>query len=206
MVSRQRETKESPWAEASGTPVGEPDPPTDVIATTAHESLQVSWNAVGEDDDGGSDITGYKVSWSSGAPLGSTTVGADQTTYTIPDLVNGLNYRVTVQAVNAEGESEEPEGNLTATDEVADGSPNAVPAAPRNVQAGPPPLTLPNGDPNPAHAGTTLLVTWDLPADNTTDDANGYTAQTRTSAYTDADGEDQPATDWTILNNRIGEY
>ena len=61
-------TLNSPWAEGSGTPVTIPAAPTGVAVVTAHQSLQVTWNAPADRDggDGGSDITGYKVMWNAG--------------------------------------------------------------------------------------------------------------------------------------------
>ena len=60
-------TLNGPWAEGSGTPVTLPGAPQDLAeVTTAHQSLQVTWNA--PESDGGSDVTGYKVTWSAGVP------------------------------------------------------------------------------------------------------------------------------------------
>ena len=183
-------TLESQWTYARGTPARKPSAPTNVAINNFHESLRVTWTAVADDADGGSPITGYKVSWSSGAPLGDATVARSQRSYTITGLSNRYNYKVTVQAVTAQGESDLPAeseaGSESLIDAVAEGSPVPVPAAPAYVVASVPPLTLPNGDPYPDH-GETLIVTWGAPAPNGTGEVNGYVVEVRESGGTDTD-------------------
>ena len=183
-------TFENQWAYVRGTPASKPSAPTDVAINNLHESLIVTWTGVPADADGGSPITGYKVSWSSGALLGDATVSRSQRSYTITGLSNRYNYKVTVQAVNAQGESDLPAesvaGSESLIDSVAEGSPVPVPAAPAYVVASVPPLTLPSGNPHPDH-GETLIVTWGVPEPNGTGEVNGYVVEVRESG---ADGTD----------------
>ena len=161
------------WANGSGTPVTIPGTPRTPAVNRAHQSLQVTWTA--PESDGGSDVTGYKITWSAGVP-GEATVPAEPTSYTITGLSNSFQYAITIKAITAVGES--------AVDaEVAAGpatQPRAVPAAPTNVKASLAPLTV-NNQPNPA-AGTSLVVTWSAPPANGTEAVAGYVVQRRTSA------------------------
>ena len=109
-----------------------PAPPTRVdITTEGNGELTVGWTAPTEN--GGSDITGYKVQWKSGAQsFGSsrqhTTADGAATSYTIPSLTNGTLYTVRVLAVNSVGDS--------AASNTDTGTPSTTPSAPTNVQAG----------------------------------------------------------------------
>ena len=183
-------TLESRWAYARGTPARKPSAPADVAITNLHETLRVTWTGVPADADGGSRITGYKVSWSSGALIGDATVASSQRSYTITDLSNRYNYKVTVQAVTAQGESDLPAesvaGSESLIDSVAEGFPIPLPAAPTYVAAHIPPLTLHNGDPHPDH-GETLIVTWGAPPPNGTGEVNGYVVEVRESGESDTD-------------------
>lgn len=194
------------WAYARGTPAGKPSAPTDVAITKLHETLRVTWTGVPADADGGSPITGYKVSWSSGALLGDATVARSQRSYTITGLSNRYNYKVTVQAVTAQGESNLPAksvaGSESLIDSVAEGSPIPVPAAPAYVAARIPPLTLHNGDPYPNH-GETLIVTWGAPAPNGTGEVNGYVVEVRESRGTDTDWDQRTVGAIDIANSTV---
>ena len=175
----------SPWAQGFGTPATLPFAPTNVMVTTAHESLQVSWAP--PTNTGGSDITGYKLTWSAGIPA-SVTIG-NRTSYTISGLENRFAYTVSVKTVTAVGES---------TASFASGStqPRAVPAAPRNVQVSTAPLLI-NGNTN-VNAGTSLVVTWDAPPPNGTSPVDGYVVQRRDSliSSTTPGGSPTPAGQW----------
>ena len=161
------------------------------MATTAHESLQISWAP--PTNTGGSDITGYKLTWSAGIPA-SVIVG-NRTSYTITGLENRFAYTVSVKTITAVGES---------TSAFASGStqPSAVPAAPRNVQVSTAPLLI-NGNTN-VHAGTTLVVTWDAPPPNGTNPVDGYVVQRRDSliSSTTPGGSATPASHW--INTDVG--
>ena len=134
-----------------------PAPPTGVAITTeGNGELTVGWTAPTEN--GGSDITGYKVQWKSGAQsFGSsrqhTTADGAATSYTIPSLTNGTEYTVRVLAVNAVGDS--------AASNTDTGTPSTTPSAPTNVQAS---------------GNAELTVTWDAPNDGGSA-ITGYTVQ-----------------------------
>ena len=181
----------SVWAQSFGTPATLPFAPTNVIATTSHRSLQISWTA--PTNTGGSAITGYKLIWSAGISA-AVTVG-NRTSYTITGLENRFAYTVSVQTINAVGES---------TSSFASGStqPSAVPAAPRNVQVSTAPLLI-NGNTN-VNAGTSLVVTWDTPPLNGTNPVDGYVVQRRDSliSSTTPGGSVTPAGHW--ITTRTG--
>ena len=134
-----------------------PAPPTGVdITTEGNGELTVGWTAPTEN--GGSDITGYKVQWKSGAQsFGSsrqhTTADGAATSYTIPSLTNGTEYTVRVLAVNAVGDS--------AASNTDTGTPSTTPSDPTNVQAS---------------GNAELTVTWDAPDDGGSA-ITGYTVQ-----------------------------
>ena len=175
----------SVWAQGFGTPATLPFAPTNVVATTAHRSLQISWTP--PTNTGGSDITGYKLTWSAGIPA-TVTIG-NRTFYTITGLENRFAYTVSVKTITAVGES---------TASFASGSthPSAVPAAPRNVVVSTAPLLI-NGNTN-VHAGTSLVVTWDAPPPNGTNPVDGYVVQRRDSliSSTTPGGTPTPAGHW----------
>ena len=99
------------WSDTTmGTPRTTPTAPTLTGQPVAGDgTLTISWNA--PSDDGGSDLTGYRVEWKlQTAPSnsdGSYPNGEDlpltPQEYTIPMLINGSAYAVRVQAVNSEG-------------------------------------------------------------------------------------------------------
>ena len=134
-----------------------PAPPTGVdITTEGNGELTVGWTAPTEN--GGSDITGYKVQWKSGAQsFGSsrqhTTADGAATSYTIPSLTNGTEYTVRVLAVNSVGDS--------AASNTDTGTPSTTPSDPTNVQAS---------------GNAELVVTWTAPDDGGSA-ITGYTVQ-----------------------------
>ena len=69
----------------------------EVTATARHQSLVVTWDVP---DTGGRPTTEYRVQWKSGTESFDTTRQATTTTreHTIPNLTNGTEYRVRVQA------------------------------------------------------------------------------------------------------------
>lgn len=179
------------WAAASGTPTQAPGPPT-LEATgvlVAHQSLLVTWRPPAST--GGSPITGYEVTYTSGGTPRTVNTAATATTTTITGLTNGFNYTVSVKAVSASGKG-------PASAEVA-AIPRAVPAAPRNLTARPPSAVGADGnrvvvDPE------SLLVTWDPPSANGTSPVTGYVVEYRESyvAQTTPDTNDEKlAGDWT---------
>ena len=97
---------QSLWSrEVPGEPLGPPGVPGTPTAMSFDRSVVVEWSPPG--DDGGLDITGYKVQWRTDR-FGSSTrqhaVSDDVFRYRIPNLVNGTTYLVRVLAVNPLGD------------------------------------------------------------------------------------------------------
>ena len=167
------------WVQGSATPLGAPGTPANASVEVANGSLNVSWtppmtaDTPPEVNDGGSAITGYKISWESPAetPIGDVTVSASSTSNTITGLTNGWLYTVKIQAVNARGAS--------AATEAAVGTPAAVPGAPSNVGVSQPAAPAPGAI---DYRGDRLVVTWSAPGGNGTAAVTGYVVQRRNSA------------------------
>lgn len=179
------------WATATGTPVQVPSPPTleagGVLA--AHQSLQVTWTPPA--GTGGSAITGYGITYASGGAPEQINVAGTATSATITGLTNGFGYTVSVKAVSAAGQSQ-PSAEVTAI-------PKAVPDAPRNLAAGPPPATGAGGAPVVVDPES-LLVTWDPPTPNGTSRVVGYVLQYRESSVPPSSPDSNDgirAGDWT---------
>jgi titin len=84
------------------TPRDIPGPPSDLAATPQNGGGSLSFSA--PSDNGGATITGYQVSSDNGAtwsPL--DTVGSAAISATVPGLKNGIQYSVSVRAVNDAG-------------------------------------------------------------------------------------------------------
>ncbi|MYA75626.1 MAG: hypothetical protein F4Y27_13225, partial [Acidimicrobiaceae bacterium] len=147
------------WATGSIVPTTVPGAPTLVAAGVipAHNSLQVSWTP--NASDGGSALTGYKLSYSSGGAATEISVGANVTTYLITGLNNAYTYTVSVKAVNAKGDSPASDSQT--------GSPIPVPGAASGVRAVVPPQFEADGT-TADNDGQSLDVTWNAPADNGT--------------------------------------
>ncbi len=87
------------------TPAGAaaPDAPTAVTAAARNQSALVSWTA--PVNDGGSSITGYRITPFVGtAAQTPTTVDGSATSATVNTLTNGTSYTFTVTAINAVGD------------------------------------------------------------------------------------------------------
>ena len=101
------------------TPASPPSSPRSVSAESGSGNATITWQE--PEDNGGSPLTGYKVTSSPGA----LTCNTESLSCTIEGLTNGTGYTFTVTASNAIGES----AQSTASNEV---TPLAVPDAPEN--------------------------------------------------------------------------
>ena len=164
------------------TPRTKPKPPTGVnIKEYGDGILKVGWKA--PEDNGGSDLTEFKVQWKESSVSGwdspseeTVTAVSGTTTYekTISSLANGTKYTVRVLAVNGNRATD----NTSDTSNTASGTPSTMPRAPNSV-------TITNkGD-------RTLTVTWEPP------DNDGGSAITKYKVQWKGDGETQ----WTTPAN-----
>lgn len=162
-------------------PATVPAAPTNVTATAGDASATVSWTASAAN--GGSPITGYKVTSSPGGK--TATVGADATQAVVTDLTNDTAYTFTVVALNDVGESAPSDPSAAVT-------PKTVMLAPTNVVAtrGDGTATV-TWTPASANGGTpvTGYVVKSAPGDKTAEVGPGETTATVTgltngTAYT----------------------
>ena len=145
-------------AEASAVPLSVPGQPANFAVQPRHQALEVTWDA--PSDDGGDDITGYKIQWRTGTDDFNTpvTLAASARRHRITPLDNGTRYDIVVAAVNSVGDSAQATGS-------------AAPA-----QASTP--AAPTVSIEPRDRG--LKVTWEPPSDDGGDDITGYKIQWRT--------------------------
>ncbi len=125
-----------------------PGVPTIVSATPGNVSASLVWTPPA--DNGGSAVTGYLITPSSGPTV---TVG-NVTTYTVVGLSNGTGYAFIIAAINAvgTGSNSAPSGSVTPSP--------TVPAAPTQVVG-----SAGNG---------TVVVGWTAPTDNGGSAVTGY--------------------------------
>ncbi len=125
-----------------------PGAPTILTATAGNASVSLAWAT--PTDNGGSAVTGYVITPTSGLPV---TVG-NITTYTVTGLTNGIGYAFVVAAINTigTGGNSAPSGSVTP-------SPTA-PAAPTFVL--------------PVAGNATIALGWTPPADNGGSPVTGY--------------------------------
>lgn len=91
---------------ASVTPLTVPGTPTALAGVAGNGTIALTWKA--PTDDGGSDITGYRVSASSAEPSAAVStcpVSGTATTTTCTGLTNGTPYTLTVTAQNEAGDA-----------------------------------------------------------------------------------------------------
>ncbi len=113
-----------------------PGAPTGVGATAGGVSATVTWTAPA--DDGGSPITGYKVTpYLAGVAQSPVSVEAGTTSKTITGLTAGSSYTFTVAAVNAIGQSPEssPSNAVVPKAATAPGAPTGVSATAKSSGA-----------------------------------------------------------------------
>ena len=125
-----------------------PGAPTGVIAVAGNTQATVSWSAPASN--GGTPVTGYKVT-SSGGQI-ATTAGA--TTATVTGLTNGTPQTFTIVATNAIGTSNSSAASSAVT-------PSTIPGAPTGVNA--------------VAGNTEATVSWSAPASNGGTAITGYT-------------------------------
>ena len=151
----------------SATPLGLLDAPTDVSVTAGLGQLEVSWMAP-SGDSGGAFVTGYRYSLDGGETYIDT--GSTDTNLVIDQLadgsplMSGVEYPVTVVAVNEYGESV-PSSTQT-------GTPFNVPSKPQSV-------VVASGDQQ-------LDVSWLAPDNDGGSEITGYMYRLNGGAYTSA--------------------
>ena len=156
-----------------------PGPPTVTSVAPGDGELTVHWTA--PTDDGGSNITGYKVQWKSDSESFDSsrqhTAGASDRSYTIPSLTNGIPYDVQVIATNAIDDSD--------ASNTRSGTPAAAVPKP-----GAPGVSVTHGD-------GTLTVNWTVPSYTGTSDIISYTVQWKsgTQSYDSPREHDAGASD-----------
>ena len=121
-----------------------PGAPTGVSGAPLDRAVSVSWTAPASD--GGSAITGYRITpYVGGTAQAAVLTGSAATSFTVAGLTNGTAYTFTVAAVNAAG---------TGADSVASGPVTPQPAPPPGAPTG---LTATAGD-------ASASLSWTAPA------------------------------------------
>ena len=105
-----------------------PGAPTAVTGTAGNGSVALNWSAPASD--GGSPITGYRVTpYVGGVPQTPISTGSTATSYNVTGLVNGTTYTFTVAAINALGAGADSAPSAGITPIVA----QTVPGSPTSV-------------------------------------------------------------------------
>ena len=108
------------------TPATVADRPTIGVASAGRGLARVQWTEASEN--GGADVTGYKLRVYRGASLAKTMVLGNVTGTTVRNLVNGATYRFSVMAVNRKGDSAQSARSNAVR-------PQTIASSPRRVRA-----------------------------------------------------------------------
>jgi len=109
------------------TPATVPSAPSSMTATPGNARIYLTWTAPAFN--GGAPLTGYQITAKNlGSTPITTNVGASTTSYTLTGLQNGLEYSVTIVALNAMGSSPNLASPTTPT--AGPGSPTSLTVTP----------------------------------------------------------------------------
>ena len=135
---------DSPFSNSvSAMPSGVPFAPTNLVANAGDGQVTLNWTM--PSDNGGSDITGYKIIRNDGTfDISFISTDLVNLVYTDTGLTNGESYTYSIKAVNANGDG--------ASSSPVSRTPSGRPFAPQNLQAI-------EGDGN-------VTLNWDMPSDN----------------------------------------
>ena len=148
---------------SAAVPVTVPGIPKDVVATRGNVSASLSFTP--PVDTGGSAITGYVATTTSGGLSGTASAGA--TSVTVTGLTNGSNYMFTVQAKNAQGSS------------IASSNSNGISPGSNPVMKSQPPTSV------GGYAGNgSANVYWTAPTNNGGSLVTSYTVTSSPGAFT----------------------
>ena len=158
------------WAEA-----GEPGRPTDLTATDVSPTgIDLAWSA--PDDDGGEEITGYKIERKEAGKeyaVIEADTDSESTTYEDRDgIKTGTTYVYKVSAINDDGTGDSSAEETARTTESSRGYEQVVPDRPRSLEAD-------------DISDSEVRLEWDAPADNDSPPVTGYKIE-----YKEADEDD----------------
>ena len=167
----------------TATPVEHPSPPVINSVTPGEGTLTVSWSA--PEDDGGSDITEYRVrhirSDAPGKPFIAWTekrgISGSTLQYVIGGLTIGVRYDVQVQATNASGGGSDYSATVTGIPEE-----RTVPSAPAISSV--------------ISFNEKLNIVWDAPSDTGGTIITAYDLR-----YIRSDAPDKADDNWTVLDS-----
>ena len=185
-----------------------PDKPSGVRLTLGDGSLTVSW--VAPDNDGGSEITGYKVEWKEASQAWDAASSADvgSSPYTIGDLSNGKTYDVRVSAVNALGSS--VASSVVSGSPAVEGDAGTIP--PQQIEGSVPEVLVAVGDGEAtlrwAAQGALASTKYELRyirAEEDYEDYENWKVLTDILETDQLDAEDECVTDLGTLNEELSE-